>query len=780
MAKKQITIKRLPDKPKLDGKLDEEFWHDLPELDNFIQFSPYNGEKPSQKSIVKIGYDDEAIYIGAKLFDTDSDSIFQELSKRDQTHNINSDKLSIYLNPFNDGINSYYFTLTAAGVQSDMKITGDSRDRDWDAVWNSKVAIDQKGWSAEIAIPYSSLRFPTKDIQKWGFNFFRTIKRYDEQSVWSYISRETMRWWKEEQGAIKNIKGINPPLRLSFTPYLSGYLQKEGSSFGYSYTGGMDLTYGLNESFTLNMTLIPDFGQVQADNDVLNLSPFEIHHEERRPFFTEDIQLFNKGNIFYSRRIGGKPEGHNDVEDIVGEQDTILSNPDKTQLLNAIKLTGRTDKGLGIGVLNAITDQSYATVKDGVTDITKEIKTQPLTNYNVLVLDKSIRRNSYINFTNTNKYNNSYIANVSSTGLVLENEPGYSVGGYAALSQKIYPDSTSRGWRLKFNTGKNKGKYQYNYRIAIEDDTYDPNDIGFMRKNNEISQEIELEYNQYNPKGSLLNLFHSLDIDYETLYKPYEFTEFRITHNSFRTFKNRRSIFLRTSIRPVIGYDYNEPRQEGKFLITPKLLNLYFGFFPDSRETMYIRFRTGAAKSLSGFNKMNRYYFSLQPNLRLNSKTRINYNFNYRKINKDRGWVEELEEQIIFGKRNIRTITNTMNFAYIFSNTSSLDFYFRHYWSIVDYNKFYHLKDDGYLDVVYNYQENQNINYNSINLRMNFLWRFAPGSKLSFVWQKQIYSDNNDVNVSILENFQNTFNAKPLDSVSMKILYYLDYMSLFG
>ena len=780
LAKKEVFLKKISSRPVIDGKLEEDFWAKLPELKNFIQFAPYNGQQPSQKSVVKVGYNNEAIYIAAELSDSSPDSIYHELSRRDDTHGINSDKLSIFINPFNDGINSFYFTVTAAGVQSDLKITGKDRDRSWDPVWKSRVDISDNGWTAEIEIPYSSLRFPADDIQKWGFNVFRTIKRYEEQSVWSHIERDSWRWWKEEQGTLRNIKNIQPPLRLSFTPYLSAYLQQEGKYSGYSYNGGLDLRYGINESFTLDMTLIPDFGQVQADNDVLNLSPFEIHHKERRPFFMEETQLFNKSGIFYSRRIGSQPDKYGEVEDRADEKDSIMTNPDKSQLLNAVKLTGRTSKGLGIGILNAITNRTFARLHDYSTGEIEKIKTQPVTNYNILVFDKNLRRNSFFNITNTNKYNNNYMANVTSSSLVYENEAGYTIGGKTNLSQQHYDDSSSIGYKLEFQTEKNKGKYQYDYRFSLENDTYNPNDMGFMRRNNEINHRLKLEYNLYKPEGAFLNTFHTIDLDYETLYKPYEFTEFEIGYHNFSTFKSHNSIFVRTKLKPVLGYDYYEPRRDGRYFITPKRLSMSAGFFQDDRKKIFFRLRGGTNWSLSDFSERYSYFFNMEPNLRLNSRMKMNYDLKYRRANNDRGWVDEDDQNIIFGKRNVRTITNSMNLAYIFNNTSSLDFYFRHYWSVVDYFHFYHLQDNGYLKSLENYNENQDINYNSINLRMNFLWRFAPGSELSLVWQKQVYSSQDDVHISVMDNLINTLSTTSNNSVSMKILYYLDSLKLFG
>lgn len=240
-------------------------------------------------------------------------------------------------------------------------------------------------------------------------NFVRYIQRHNETSTWSPINPNingTVNQW----GHLTDLANIEPPLRLVLMPYLATYYyntpETDGSNTtynnSYSASGGLDLKYGINESFTVDMSLIPDFGQVQSDNTVINLGPFEVRYNERRPFFTEGTELFNNGNMFYSRRIGGQPINYYNVYDQLSEGEMVEHNPIQTQLLNATKFSGTTKKNLGIGVLNAIGAPTFATIRNETTNETRRIETAPLTNYNVLVLRQNLPHNSYIGFYNTN------------------------------------------------------------------------------------------------------------------------------------------------------------------------------------------------------------------------------------------------------------------------------------------------------------------------------------------------------------------------------------------
>ena len=284
---KVLKAKRIDNPPEIDGSLSDQQWQQAMVAKDFLQIDPRNGVPASQPTEVKILYDDDAVYVGAMLYEPNPDSILTFLSKRD--HDNNADIFGVYFDPYNDGLNAYGFFVTSAGVQMDMKSDEEGHeDLSWDAVWKSAVSIGKKGWVVELEIPYSALRFSEKEKQTWGLNFFRHIQRYRELDSWNFVDKE-IQGFTHQSGQLTGIYSIEPPLRLSFVPYVSGYIQKrsENENTGYSVKGGLDLKYGISESFTLDMMVIPDFGQVQSDDKELNLTPYELYYSEKRNFFTD-------------------------------------------------------------------------------------------------------------------------------------------------------------------------------------------------------------------------------------------------------------------------------------------------------------------------------------------------------------------------------------------------------------------------------------------------------------------------------------------------------------
>ena len=233
---------------------------------------------------------------------------------------------------------------------------------------------------------------------------------------------------------------------------------------GATYNGGLDLKYGINESFTLDATLVPDFGQVRSDDQVLNLSPYEVKFNENSPFFMEGTELFSKGGIFYSRRIGSKPNGYDNAYDQLDANEVVTSNPSESTLINATKISGRTQSGLGIGIFNAMTRNMHATIKDTLSEDIREVLTGPFTNYNMIVVDQSLKNNSYVSFVNTNVRRNAekddyyYTANVTATDFRIQDRSRqYSISGKAALSQKYYDNAdTDLGHMLELRMGKDR------------------------------------------------------------------------------------------------------------------------------------------------------------------------------------------------------------------------------------------------------------------------------------------------------------------------------------
>ena len=336
-ADRNYTAVRMVNEVTIDGTLNEIAWNDAEIATGFISLEPVPGLAAIQPTEVKIIYDDEAIYIGAFMHEVSKDSILRELTERDDIGN--SDYFGIAFDTYKDNINGFLFMITPAGTQVDARMTTFGEDDNWNAVWYSETTLTDSGWVAEIKIPYSAIRFPKKEIQDWNINMFREIRRVRQQVFWNELD-PTVDGFLTQSGNMHGVRDIDPPLRLAFIPYVAfGYQNNSGGGIeatnSYTYSGGMDLKYGINDAFTLDMTLIPDFSQAQSDNTILNLTQFEVRYDENRQFFTEGTELFDKADLIYWRRVGGVPLLHFSVEDSLNDGDELVENPEITHLYNA-------------------------------------------------------------------------------------------------------------------------------------------------------------------------------------------------------------------------------------------------------------------------------------------------------------------------------------------------------------------------------------------------------------------------------------------------------------
>jgi len=317
VEKKSLNIKRTQDAPKIDGVLDDVVWQNAEEATDFIQFRPEMGVTlpEHKKTVVKMAYDDNAIYVSAYLKDKPED-IQRQITSRDNFGN--SDFFLVVLNPNNDGQNDTEFFVFASGTQGDAVASpGNGEDFGWSAVWDSAVQIVDDGWIVEMKLPYRTLRF-SKDINTWGLQFHRRFRIDNTQYTWNPVDR-TKGNIGIYHGELTGIENIDPPTRLNLYPFATTVFDNMESP---TYKIGLDVKYGITENFTLDATLIPDFSQAAFDNVTLNLGPFEQTFGEQRQFFKEGVDLFNKGNLFFSRRVGGAPSGSlelGDNEELVGD-----------------------------------------------------------------------------------------------------------------------------------------------------------------------------------------------------------------------------------------------------------------------------------------------------------------------------------------------------------------------------------------------------------------------------------------------------------------------------
>lgn len=779
---KQATAVRTSVAPKIDGLVNDSVWDKATPINDFVQYHPYFKAKPSQKTEVKILYDDNSLYIGAMLFDTSPDSILKQLGDRDDE--LNADGFGFEIDTYNQASDAYSFRVTASGVQVDIK----EKDLTFDAVWKSAVKILDNGWSLEMEIPYSAIRFPKTKEQIWGLQFFRIIRR----------SRERIQWAPEEKGTsnrlvffgkLNGLSDIEPSLRLSVTPYLSAYVdhfpyQTEGvNNYSKSLSGGMDIKYGINESYTFDMTLLPDFSQVQSDNYVKNLSPFETVYDEQRPFFTEAVDLFQKGDLFYSRRIGHMPAGFFDVEGQLNEGEKIKKNPSQAKLLNASKISGRNKKGLAIGFLNAITDNTYALIEDSLGN-SRKILTDPLSNYNIIVIDQSLKNNSDFYFINTNVVRNQGYddANVSAAGLTLIDKSNTwqisSSGALSQIYQKNSSDSaevtTDLGYKYNLSFSKVKGNFQASVWDEVYNSSFSANDMGITFYNNYYNYGFFSSYNIYEPFGKFLNMYTNFQVyrsqNFTTL-KPID-TQLKIQHNG--TTRKYFSYWCGSAVAPEIVYDYYEPRIEGRYYKQRPYNSSWLGISSDYRKAFAFDFQINYTSV--PYNAYDEYQYYLRPIIRVNNKLSFNHSISLIKQFNDIGYAAiDSTDNIIFGNRDRTTYENIFTGKYIFKNDLSLSLRARHYWSKGVYNSFFTLNETGELNENTSYKENNNFNFNSLNIDLVLNWQFAPGSNLSIVWKNAIFSDENMITQHFFDNFSKTLHQDQLNSFSIKLIYYLDY-----
>lgn len=782
-TRKVIEAMRLESSPKIDGYLDEPFWKSLPVAGDFTEYSPVNGLKAPFATEVRFAFDDGAFYASAVMYDPYPDSICHEMGKRDQIELLNTDYISFDILPYNDALNMYEFKVSPAGLQNDTKYSVVGQDINWDAVWESAARITDSAWIVELKIPYSALRFPKAVKQVWGINMWRNLKRRNEWSTWCYVDNTVQQDLFKYYGEVVGMNDIDPPLRLSLTPYLAGYVEKDPSMSKWSSIarGGMDMRFGINESYTVDMMLIPDFGQVQSDDKILNLSPFEVRYDEKRQFFTESTEMFDKCGIFYSRRVGAVPRNYYSVGIQLAENEIIKSNPDETRIINATKLSGRNSKGLGAGFFNAMTTNTWAKIGNSETGESRKILTQPFTNYNVMVLDQNLKNNSYVTLINTNYLSpkDDYLANVTGAETRISNKKStFAFFGRLNLSTKMQKDMEAvTGHAMELNISKPNGKFQYYLIREQADKSYDPNDMGFLLNNNYASNMLHLFYLQQTPRGMFVNSTTRFTTIYNTLFESSKFKYFAIEAANKTTYYNYWITHFVFTASPLGFRDYYEPRIWGSVYRKPAYYNLDAIVATDSRKTFYVR---GQASWLTmPENNSHGWELELTPRMRFSDRATLTLDVTYSNTFNDYGWVNTaydtlMQPTILFGKRDVSILNTILSGRYTFSTRTSLTLRLRHYWSQVDYSSYFTLNDGGSLSDS-DYNENHDINFNAFTADAQFVWYFAPGSELSVVWKNAINTFDNRMISNYFDNLDRTFNTPQANSFSIRILYYLDY-----
>ena len=523
---------RIVGKIDLDGALDEGTWNLAPPETVFTQRDPDEGKQATERTEMRIAYDDTAFYVGVQLFDSEPRKIVRRLSRRDDV--FDCDMFAIQLSPYHDGLTGAVFQISAAGVQRDGSISNDTFiDWSWDGVWESAVSVNGEGWCAEMRIPFSQLRFPASEHHLWGINATRFIYRKNE-SIWLRLVPKTESGIASRMDDLEGIDGLEAKKHLDLMPYVVGRMEfiepqspndpfNDGSA--QSGTAGVDIKYGLSSNFTLDATINPDFGQVEVDPAVVNLTAFETFYPEKRPFFLEGAAIFEnfgqlgsnsfygfnrqEPTIFYSRRIGRYPQGEASGD--------FVDFPDATTIIGAGKVTGKTKNGWTLGLVEAVTAREYAKVFQDDRHSTTEV--EPMTNYLVGRVLKEKDRGGFGFLTTgvlrdlrepelrdmlpeqayvagvdgyyfldarkdwvvTGRFAGSYLKGSPSAIDRLEHAPQHYFQRPDAGHVSLHPGSTSlQGWTGSVNLNRQSGNVLFNTAIWGTSPGFESNDLGFQ------------------------------------------------------------------------------------------------------------------------------------------------------------------------------------------------------------------------------------------------------------------------------------------------------------
>ena len=791
---KTVSAVRTTLAPKIDGLLKDSVWLQANPVSGFIINSPDFGKPATLRTEVWLLYDDEALYVAAKNYD-DPKTIRKQLTARDGEQRQDVDYFSIFLDTYNDDQNGFQFVVTSRNVQSDARISpaiqsmfGLPSDYSWDAVWESNVAFTADGWTLEMRIPYISLRFSKSEQQQWGINFQRFSRKLNESSFWNAVD-PNVAGFVNQFGDLLGVNNIEPALRLSFLPYVTTGFRNTPTNRGvvkeWLRNGGMDVKWGVNESFTFDATLVPDFGQVISDNVILNLSPFEVRFQENRPFFTEGTELFNKAGLFYSRRIGLTPAGYWQVKNRVANDPNleIIKNPGVTQLINASKFSGRNKKNLGIGVFNAVSAPMTASILNKTTGITESVETEPLTNYSLLVVDQALKGRSSVTFTNTNvtRSGRARDANVSALDFALyDKKNNYGIVGTGRYSQ-IMGTNPYNGFNTTLSLRKVSGKVQFNVSNNIESDRYDPNDLGFLQAPNEVTTAAQISYNQFTPTKNFLSYRYSLRFTNRQLYKPYVWQEVQMGASVFHFFKNFWDLSINYESKPVWQHDYFELRTPGRMIRMMPWHYVGLNGSTDSRKRLYVSVEAGLGQTPS-FKDAEYINYELSLRFRFNDRLSIEWSGSGSNDNGNVGYAfrREANGDPIVGWRDVKQFTTLVSGLYNFTPRMFLTLRARHYWSSVRYEKYFNVDAKGYwIDRAF-IAGNDN-NYNAYNLDLFYTWDFMYGSRLIVGWKNWMPLDRTIEGLRFNKYGQNlleVFRIPQGKELTARLIYFLDYQKL--
>lgn len=829
-AKKVYYATRIDKRPKIDGKLNDECWENGIWSGGFMQQVPNQGKAPSQNTEIKILYDNNNLYVAFKCHDKEPSGIRPILGRRD---NMIGDIAGIALDSYHDKQTAYEFNVAASGQKIDLVHLGAYKwDFNWDAVWDGKAHVSDSIWTTELQIPFSQLRFTPSQEQVWGMHVWRWIDRHQEESQWKLIPIDAPAM-VYLFGELRGIEGVKPKVNYEFLPYLNtrfspNTTNENKMTYGYGLNGKV----GLNSGFTLDYAINPDFGQVEADPSVLNLTSYEVFYDEKRPFFLEGNTIldFSVGDdmLFYSRRIGHEPSYFPDLED--GQR---ISISDNTPILSALKLTGKTKKGLSVGFVQSITAKENATIFDNGNESKRAV--EPFTNFLVGRVKQDFNKgNTVLGGMMTSTYRNitddhlKFLAKSATVGGIdLEHNwkkrkyfidfKGFfsDINGEKEAISRLQLSSvhyyqrtdaehleydaertSMSGWAGSLQGGKRSGKFRAIGSLNWRSPGVDLNDVGYLYQADLIQQTAKLTYKVSQPKGIVRSYYAEFTQRHDWSFGG-ENTLDRLNLHGFLQFKNLWHIHLNLR-RNFNTYDTRELRG-GPMLYKDSNNDLDLFVQTNSVKNFWAGFGPRFTRSADNISKAAYYTvflkWQLSNQFSITSRTVFNpmvdHNKYVTKVLHPSGAIKYLTGTI---DRN--TISSTLRFEYYISPEISLQYYGNPYASIGKYDNFREVADASnkslgqrYISLdhtvkangSYSLEKNGISQYSANNpdftfqeFRSNLVgrWEFRPGSTLYLVWTNTRSQRTSQYNESVFDSFGGISKVKAQNVFMVKFSYW--------
>ncbi|MFA9390253.1 MAG: DUF5916 domain-containing protein [Prolixibacteraceae bacterium] len=831
--KKVYTTQRLTtEKPIIDGVLNDACWQNNNWQGDFIQWIPNEGALPSFPTYINILYDSKNIYVAIRAVDYEPEKIIRKASRRDE---FAGDMVGINFDSYHDFRTGFEFNVSAAGQKVDLLLTNPTNaDFNWDAVWTAKTGMEDSAWVVEYEIPLSQLRYSSETEQIWGMHVWRWLDRKQEESDWEPLSL-TGPGMLYQFGTLKGISNLPKSRRIEIMPYLLGRvssIEKEEAN-PYAKKGflpfgsiGLDAKIGLSSNFTADVTINPDFGQVESDPSVMNLSAFETFYEEKRPFFLEGQNIFNfdfdGNNLFYSRRIGQSPNYSPSL--VNGE---FMRYPANTSILGAAKISGKTSNGLSVGILQSITNNEKALISDGNRERLELV--EPLTNYTMARILKDFNEGNTVLggiVTSTNRFIDGYSqfnymnSNALTTGLDFmhqwHNKEFYvdaklvmstiqgDTSAISALQQssaRFYqrPDAehldfdpmqtqlSGQGGSIKIGKGS-VGHWRYSTSLNWRSPGLDLNDMGYMQMADQVTNVNSLSYFINEPKGIIRSL--NVGIGQDNTW-DYALNYQRAHYNaSFSTqFLNKWSVNSHVCYFP----DAIDSRllRGGPAMIVPTkthgTLSVSSNQSKKAGFSVFAYYEKGGEESSETFTLSP--CISYQPINALKLSLSADYTLNQNELQYV-GKASFPSTDYFLGNIDQKTLNLTFRVDYNITPELSIQYYGSPYASTGDYSNFklikdpmadnlearyYQLNDDqssGY--TVYQIYGFNNPNFTFTQFRSNlvFRWEYLPGSKIYLVWANERTLYQSQPTAAISDAFKGLNQVFPNNTILLKVNYW--------